>query len=212
MTRLEISFSVNQFCQHLHSPTSAHLSAAKRVLRYLKSFVDHGLHISKGPLQLTAYCDSDWVDSPDDRRSTSGFAVFLGRNLVSWSAKKQAVVSCSSTEAEYRSLAITTAEVFWIRMLFKDIKIPLFTVPTIWCGNVGALALASNPVYHARTKHIEVDYHFVHEKVINRDIAIKFISTADQIADVFTKGLSFARFLFLQGACDFISYQLARGC
>jgi hypothetical protein len=106
------------------------------------------------------------------------------------------VVSRSNTEAEYRSLAITTAEVFWIRMLFREIRISLFTIPTIWCDNVSALALASNPVYHARTKHIEVDYHFVREKVLNRDIALKFISTHDQIADVFTKGLSFARFLF----------------
>jgi hypothetical protein len=90
-------------------------------------------------------------------------------------------------------------------MLFKDIKIPLFIVPTIWCDNVGALALASNPIYHARTKHIEVDYHFVQEKVINYDIAIKFISTANQIADVFTKGLSFVRFLFLKSKLLVIS-------
>jgi hypothetical protein len=198
LTRPEISFSVNQLCQHLHHPTTAHLSAAKRVLRYLKSSADHGLFFSKGPLHLTAYCDSDWAGSPDDRRSTSGFAIFLGSNLISWSAKKQAVVSRSSTEAEYRSLAITTAEVFWIRMLFREIRISLFTIPTIWCDNVSALALASNPVYHARTKHIEVDYHFVREKVLNRDIALKFISTHDQIADVFTKGLSSARFLFLK--------------
>lgn len=90
-------------------------------------------------------------------------------------------------------------------MLFKDIKIPLFIVPTIWCDNVGALALASNHVYHAKTKHIEVDYHFVREKVINRDIAIKFISTTDQIADVFTKGVSSARFIFLKSKLLVIS-------
>jgi hypothetical protein len=83
-------------------------------------------------------------------------------------------------------------------MLFREIRISLFTILTIWCDNVSALALASNPVYHARTKHIKVDYHFVREKVLNRDIALKFISTHDQIADVFTKGLSFARFLFLK--------------
>ena len=118
--------------------------------------------------------------------------------MISWSAKSQAVVSRSNTEAEYRSLAITTAEVFWIRMLFQEIRIPLFTIPTIWCDNVSALALASNPIYHARTKHIEVDYHFVREKVLNRDIVLKFIFTHDQIADVFTKGLSSARFLFLK--------------
>jgi len=124
--------------------------------------------------------------------------VFLGESLLSWSAKKQPVVSRSSTEAEYRSLALVTAELFWLRMLFCELHIPLPTTPVIWCDNVSALALAFNPVYHARTKHIEVDYHFVREKVLNKDISLAFISTADQIADVFTKGLPAARFHFLK--------------
>jgi hypothetical protein len=198
LTSPDISFSVNQLCQHMHAPTSTHWSAAKRVLRYLKSSVDHGLHYTKGPLHLFAYCDSDRAGDPDDRRSTSGFAVFLGRNLVSWSAKKQPIVSRSSTEAEYRALAITTAEMFWLRMLLKDIHVFLSTTPTIWCDNVSALALASNRIYHARTKHIEVDYHFVREKVLNQDVLLRFISTDDQVADVFTKGLGSARFVYLR--------------
>ena len=198
LTRPEIAFSVNQLCQHLHVPTSTHLSAAKSVLRYLKGTPDHGLFYSKGSLQLNAFCDSDWAGSLDDRRSTSGFSVFLGDCLISWSAKKQAVVSRSSTEAEYRSLAITTAELYWLRMLFQEIQIPLKVAPVLWCDNVNALALASNPVFHARTKHIEVDYHFVRKKVVNRDIIVKFISTLDQVADIFTKGLSSSRFVYLK--------------
>jgi hypothetical protein len=198
LTRPEISFSVNQLCQHLHSPTDVHLSAAKRVLRYLKGSIDHGIWYSKSSIQLNAFCDSDWAGDPDDRRSTSGFAVFLGSSLISWSAKKQPVVSRSSTEAEYRSLAIATTELYWLRMLFKDLHVSLPLEPVLWCDNVSALSLASNPVYHASTKHIEVDYHFVREKVINRDISIRFISTHDQIADIFTKGLSSARFLTLK--------------
>jgi hypothetical protein len=82
------------------------------------------------------------------------------------------VVSQSSTEVKYRALAITTAEVYWFRMLFRELKIPLSTAPTIWCDNTGTLALASNPIYLARTKHIEVDYHFVREEVINKDISV----------------------------------------
>jgi hypothetical protein len=198
LTRPEIAYSVNQLCQHMQSPTTTHWTAAKRVLRYLKATPSHGLFYSKGPLQLQAFCDSDWAGSPDDRRSTSGFCVFLGNCLISWSAKKQPVVSRSSTEAEYRSLAIATVELYWLRMLFKDLSIPLPHAPILWCDNVSALALASNPVHHARTKHIEVDYHFVREKVINGDILIKYISTLDQIADIFTKGLSTARFTFLK--------------
>lgn len=198
LTRPDIAYSVNQLCQHLHHPTSTHWTTAKRVLRFLKDTSHHGITYSKSTLQLNAFCDFDWAGSPNDRRSTSSFAVFLGENLLSWSAKKQNVVFRSSTEAEYRSLAIVTVELFWLRMLFCELHIPLLTAPVIWCDNVSALALASNPVYHARTKHIEVDYHFVREKVLNQDISLAFISTADQIADVFTKGLSTARFLFLK--------------
>ena len=118
--------------------------------------------------------------------------------MIAWSAKKQTVVSRSSTEAEYRSLSLTTAELFWLRILFKELRIVLSAPPVLWCDNISALALASNPVFHARTKHIEVDYHFVREKVLNRDILIKFISTSDQVADIFTKGLSSSRFMFLK--------------
>ena len=103
--------------------------------------------------------------------------------------QKQAVVSRSSTEAEYIALAITTIEVYWWRMLFCESQFSLLHAPVLWCDNISALALASNPVYHARTKHIEIDYHFVCEKVLNRDILIKFISTNDQLADIFTKSL-----------------------
>ena len=108
------------------------------------------------------------------------------------------MISRSSTEAEYRALSLTTTELFWIRMLFKEIGIFFQVPPVLWCDNLSALALASNPVFHARTKHIEVDYHFVREKVVNRDVLIKFIFTNDQVADVFTKGLTSSRFLSLK--------------
>jgi len=107
-------------------------------------------------------------------------------------------VSRSSTEAEYRSLATTTAELYWLRMLFRELQVSLPTPPNIWCDNMGAIALASNPIYHARTKHVEVDYHFIREKVLHKDVTINYISTQDQRADIFTKGLTSARFLFLR--------------
>ncbi|XP_059461872.1 uncharacterized mitochondrial protein AtMg00810-like [Corylus avellana] len=112
LTRPEIAYSVNQLCQHMHAPSSTHWTAAKPVFRYLQGTPNHGLYYTKRILQLNAFCDSDWARCPDDRRSTMGFAVFLGEFLIAWSAKKQVVVSRSSTEAESHSLSITTAKLW----------------------------------------------------------------------------------------------------
>jgi hypothetical protein len=142
LTRPDIAYSVNQLCQHMHAPTSTHLTVAKRVLRYLKGTLNLGLYYCKGPITLTAFCDVDWAENPDDRHSTTGYGVFLGSNLISWSAKKQHIVSRSSTEVEYKSLSLTIAKLFWLRMLLKELHISLPSPPIIWCDNSSALVLA----------------------------------------------------------------------
>uniref|UniRef100_A0A2N9I4T5 Integrase catalytic domain-containing protein n=1 Tax=Fagus sylvatica TaxID=28930 RepID=A0A2N9I4T5_FAGSY len=197
-TRPDISFAVHQVCQYMSAPTTTHLAAAKRVLRYIRGTFNHGIEFTPGPLHLSVYTDADWAGDPDDRRSTSGFLVYLGNNAITWSAKKQPTVSRSSTESEYRALAIASAETCWVRSLLQDLGIYLTDPPILWCDNVSALAIASNPVFHARTKHIEVDFHFVRERVLRKDLVVKFVSTVDQLADIFTKSLPTHRFLELR--------------
>ncbi|CAN6563652.1 unnamed protein product [Malus baccata var. baccata] len=153
-TRPDIAFSVNQCCQFMHSPMTSHVVAVKRILRYLSGTLDYGLHFKPGQLHLQAYSDADWASDPNDRRSTSGHVVYFGSSPISWASKKQHIVSKSSTEAEYRALAITAAELAWIRQLFCDLHVSVFTAPVIYCDNISAIALSSNPVFHSRVKHI----------------------------------------------------------
>jgi hypothetical protein len=107
---------------------------------------------------LSAFSDANWARCPDDRKSTGGFVVFLGSNLVSWSAKKQPTISRSTTEAEYKSMANATAELMWVQALHRELRVSLPRSAHLWCDNMGAKYLASNPVFHGRMKHIEVDY------------------------------------------------------
>ncbi|GKD21697.1 ribonuclease H-like domain-containing protein [Tanacetum coccineum] len=152
------------------------------------------LHVSSTS-QLTAYTDADWAGCPVTRRSTSGYCVFLGDNLLSWSAKRQVTLSRSSAEAEYRGVANVVAETAWIRNLLLELHTPLSTATLVYCDNVSAVYLSTNPVQHQRTKHIEIDIHFVREYVASGQVRVLHVPSRFQYADIFTKGLPTALFL-----------------
>ncbi|GJT51071.1 uncharacterized mitochondrial protein-like protein [Tanacetum coccineum] len=162
ITKPDIAFAAQLLSQFSHSPHTSHLKALQRVLRYIKLSPGQGLFfLRSNSLTLQAYCDSDWATCPESRRSITGFGIFLGHGLISWQSKKQAVVSRSSIEAEYRALADCSCEITWLNSLLQDLHIPITTPVKVFCDNSSAIALASNHVQHARTKHIEIDCHFV---------------------------------------------------
>ena len=164
LTRPDLSYSVNYASQFMHAPTVVHLKMVRRILRYVKGAIDIGLHFtSNTTLDLCAFSDADWAGCPTTRRSIIGYCTFLGGNLISWCAKKQHTISRSSAEAEYRAMANTIAELTWMSFILKDLHISLASTPTYYYDNTSALHMTINMVVHARSKHIELDYHFVHE-------------------------------------------------
>ncbi|XP_019176458.1 PREDICTED: uncharacterized protein LOC109171834 [Ipomoea nil] len=207
ITRPDLSYAVNRLCQFMHSPIVDHWGLLKRVLRYIKGTIDFGLRLSAtSSTAIHAYSDSDWASCPIDRKSTSGYAVFLGSNLVSWLSRKQRTVARSSTEAEYKALADVSAEVTWIVSVLREIGLYSGCPATLWCDNLGATYLCANPVFHARTKHVEIDYHFVRDRVAAGDFVVNFVSTRDQLADVFTKPLPASRFAMLRDKLNVVSH------
>ncbi|XP_023640611.1 uncharacterized protein LOC111831153 isoform X2 [Capsella rubella] len=193
------AYAVHQICLYMHDPRIPHMNALKRIIRYLQGTKAHGLQLYRGSINtltaysdvnnLTAYSDADWGGCPDTRRSTSGYCVFLGQNLVSWSAKRQPTVSRSSSEAEYKGVANAVAELTWLRNLLRELHLPVVKASVVYCDNISSVYLASNPVQHQRTKHIELDIHFVREKVAIGEVKVIHVPSSLQYADIFTKGL-----------------------
>ena len=171
----------------------------KRILRYLKHSISTGLFItSNDNFNLQAFSDSDWATDKDDRRSVGAYCIYIGSNLISWSCKQQPTVARSSTEAEYKAIANATAELMWFKSILRELGLPLQHSPTLWCDNIGATYLTSNPKFHARTKHIEIDVHFVCDQVYNKELVVQFISKKDQLADALTKPLPPVKFREVQ--------------
>ncbi|KAG7568373.1 Reverse transcriptase RNA-dependent DNA polymerase [Arabidopsis thaliana x Arabidopsis arenosa] len=199
LTRPDLQFAVNYICQKMHKPSVSDFALLKRTLRYLKGTIDMGLTLSTNTDSvLRAYSDSDHAGCTSTRRSTGGFCTFLGLNLISWSAKRQDSVARSSTEAEYRALSDTAAELSWISSLLKDIGIQQDRPAELYCDNLSAVHLTANPVLHKRSKHFETHYHFAREKVADGSLVIKHVPAWLQLADIFTKSLPQAAFYSLR--------------
>jgi hypothetical protein len=195
VTRPDISYAVHIVSQFMAAPQSLHYIVVLQILRYLKGTLFHGLHFSsQSSLTLQAYSNANWAGDPTDRRSTTGYCFLLGDSLISWRSKKQSVVARFSTETEYRALADTTAELLWLRWLLQDLGIDCSTAVPIHCDNRSAIQIAHNDVFHERTKHIEIDCHFVRHHLLQGTLQLHSVSSQDQLADIFTKPMPPGRF------------------
>ncbi|KAL0314769.1 UNVERIFIED_CONTAM: Retrovirus-related Pol polyprotein from transposon RE2 [Sesamum angustifolium] len=212
-SRPDISFAVQQLSQFLQHPREPHWDAALHLVRYLKGSSTLGLFFgTDSPLTLSAFSDSDWASCLDTRRSVTGYCVFLGGSLVSWKTKKQATVSRSSAEAEYRSMASTVCELLWISYILGDFGITVVSPIPFHCDNKAAIHITENPVFHERTKHLDIDCHIVRDRFKSGFILPQHISTQHQVADIFTKALPAPQFTVScpSWAC-FLMYQLEGG-
>jgi hypothetical protein len=190
-TRPDIAYAVSVVSQFMHQPSKDHMEAVIRILRYLKSSPGKGLMFSKNNhLRVNGYTDADWAGNTTDRRSTSGYFMFVGGNLVTWRSKKQKVVALSSAEAEFRGMAKGLCELLWIKRLLTEIGFAPTSEMDLFCDNKAAIAIAHNPIQHDRTKHVEIDRHFIKENLEAKIIRFPFVKSEDQLVDILTKAVS----------------------
>ncbi|GJZ63395.1 uncharacterized mitochondrial protein-like protein [Tanacetum coccineum] len=193
----DIVFAVCMCARYQAKPTEMHLTAIKRIFRYLKGTSNMGLWYPKDSgFELKAFADADYAGCHDTRRSTSGSAQFLGHRLVSWSSKKQKSTAISTTEAEYIALSGCCAQILWMRSQLRDYGFAFNKIP-MYCDNQSAIALCCNSVQHSRSKHIDIRHHFIKEQVERKVVELYFVETKYQLADIFTKALPRERFATL---------------
>jgi hypothetical protein len=193
-TRPDIAYAVQTLSKYTADPGKGHWTALKRVFRYLTgsrdcSLIYGPLPSEDSPVVFTAYSDADHAADPDDRKSISGYAILLGGAAIAWNSKKQNTVALSSTEAEYTAIAHATRQIIWLRYLFEDLGYPQEEPTLLFADNDSAIALTGNPQFHARSKHFDVQNHFVREKLEDETIDVIYCPTGEMVADIFTKGL-----------------------
>lgn len=199
-TRPDITYAVSSLAKFSSKPTGEHWVALKRVFRYLKGTSEYGIQYTKdGSNCILGYSDADWAGDSDDRRSTSGYVFLHSGGAISWKSQKQRCVALSTAESEYVSLSMATQEAIWLRQLNAEltnfVESKQLIAPTlIYEDNQSAIAMSRNPQFHGRSKHIEIKYHFIREKIAQKEIELEYCPTSNMLADFLTKGLCFGSF------------------
>jgi len=195
--RPDVAFAMQHLSQFNSNPGPAHWTAAQRVIRYLYATRDTSLVLGGDGINLTGWVDSDWGSCVDSRRSISGYSFSLGTGLVSWSSKKQPTVATSSTEAEYVASCHGAKEAIWLHALLKLLSFAQSSATTVYCDNVSSNFLTRDPSFHAHTKHIDIQHHYVRERVKSGEVMYTYIPTQDNLANSLTKSLPRPQFLKL---------------
>jgi hypothetical protein len=189
-TRPDIAYAVGEVSKFCANPGRSHWTAVKRILRYLRGTVDRGITFSRrGNSNLIGFCDADWAGDKDTRRSTTGYIFQLANGPISWKSKRQPTVALSTCEAEYMACAAAVQEAIWLRLLMNDLDMVQGDATVIHNDNQGTIALSKDPVYHARSKHIDIRHHFVQERVAAGDIVLRYMPSTEMPADMLTKAL-----------------------
>ena len=193
-TRPDISYVVNRLAQFTLSPKTVHWTAVKRIFRYLKqtkntALIYGGEDAEINNTDLNFFCDADWGNG-SDRKSISGYVTTIAGGAIAWSSKKQQTVALSTAEAEYIAATHITKQVLWHRSLYTELKFSLPTTSTIFTDNQAAIAISHHPEFHACMKHINIAYHFLCDLILAGIINTVYVNTHDNLADIFTKGLT----------------------
>ena len=194
-TRPDISFAVSTLARFMSDPHPVHWDAAKRVLRYLKGMKNLCLTFGRNENGLVGYTDADWA-SQAHRHSISGSVFLVSGGAISWSSRKQPIIALSTTEAEYIAASDASRELLWLRALTSELNFSSDSPTTLFCDNQSAIKVAKNGLLHARTKHIDIRYHFIRETILNGHLDIIYCPTSEMIADVFTKALPSSKLNF----------------
>jgi len=198
-SRQDITFVVGVCARYQAEPKMSHLTLVKRILKYINSTSDYGiLHSHSENSMLIGYCDVDWAESADDRKSTSSVCFFLGNNLISWFNKKHNCVSLSTVEAEYIAAGSSCSQLVWMKQMLKEYNVEQ-DVLTLYCDNLSAINISKNPIQHSRTKHIDIRHHFIRDLVEEKVVTLEHADTEEQLADIFTKALDVKQFEKLRG-------------
>jgi hypothetical protein len=193
-TRPDIAFAVTKMAQFAANPSEEHLTKALYICKYLAGMTDYSLQYGLKQEGLYAYADADWASDLESQRSTMGYLVLLSGTAISWNSRAQKMIALSSTKAEYMSLSNTCRQLVWMRSFLKELGMLVGTIPL--CGdNQGAIFNASNPVQEKRTKHIDIRFHYICEKVSDGEVTLHFVTTNQNPADIFTKNLARDNFL-----------------